>query len=142
MSRRGWVVVLIVVALVLVGCGVLAKREWESLTYCSRPPDPQERAVQEAFVLARITDARGFEWDTMDCDDEGASTLTYTTALGPDAAIDIFRADPACARATWTNDPGVLTCMSGAVRVEVGFEQGSGARTDGYLGWVDRGVDP
>ena len=72
---------LIVVALVPASCGLLAKREWDELTYCFRPPSQQEQGRQQAFVLAHLPDAREFEWETSDCDDEGLCVLSYTTAL-------------------------------------------------------------
>jgi hypothetical protein len=142
-SRRGRqrVLVVLALALVLAGGGLLAKREWDRIFYCSGPPSQQEQALQQAFVLAHIPDARGFEWETSDCDDEGESVLSYRTALTPAAALETFRADRACAAATWADDPDILTCKSGATRVVVGFER-DGVRTSGYLGWEDRGVDP
>ena len=132
---------LIVLALVLATCGLLTAREWNDLTYCSRPPSQQEQGRQQAFVLAHIPDAERFEWGTADCDDQGASVLRYTTDLDLDAATETFRTDPHCSAPTDPNlDPATLICESGAVRVEIGFELDSDGQVTGDLAWTDRGV--
>jgi hypothetical protein len=141
-SRRRVLLALVVLAVVLPICGLLAAREWDDLTYCSRPPDQQEQGRQQAFVLAHIPDAQGFEWETSDCDDQGVSVLSYRTDLDPDAATETFRADPHCSPPTRPDvPPETLVCESGAIRVEIGFELDDDRRCVGHLGWLDRGVD-
>lgn len=110
------VLVLVALLLALVGCGVVVKRAWDDFTYCSEPPSQSERARQQAFVLSHVSDARAFKWETLDCDDEGISTLTFTTALPAARALESFRVDPGCSEAEW---PQTVTCSSGAVPVDI-----------------------
>lgn len=115
---------------VLVG-GVAAYRfVLNDIVNCS-PPSQDELRAQEAFVRAHLSNVSDVELGVLDCDDDGAGYVSFTTELSATVARAAFLADRACSLSTDPNGSDV-TCTSAGVPVYLSFEE-AGRLTDGEL---------
>lgn len=121
--------------LVVIGFLAAFVASWYAFTDvvdCS-PPSQRELEAQQAFVEAHVSDASNFELGALDCDDNGAGYVYFTTGLTPAAAEATFLAEGSCSYSqVASNDRGVV-CTSDGVQVQLFFEAVDDKRTDGEL---------
>jgi len=116
-------VITVVALAVLVGGLVVVGYMLLANPFCAQPPTQQERSQQEAFVLAHLPDARGFEWTVADCDDNGQASVDFTTRQRGSSASKVLLSDQACKASTEPDaSPGDVTCTSGNLEVSVYIE--------------------